>query len=50
MKTHLLSFSELWHDFLLTAGIIGIFTLLGFYSHQFAFLLQANFFTDWGLF
>ncbi len=51
MKAHILSFSELWHDMILTAGIVGIFSILGFYAHRFAYLMQSSLFLgDWDLF
>ena len=48
MKTNLLALPALWQDLSIAAGIVGLSTLLGFYAHQFAALMQANFFADWG--
>jgi hypothetical protein len=50
MKTNLLSLPTIWQDFSIAAGIVGISALLGFYAHQFAAVLQANLFSDWGFF
>ena len=50
MKTNILSLSPLWQDFTIAAGVVGLSALLGFYAHQFAALMQANFFGDWGVF
>lgn len=48
MKTTLLSLPTIWQDFSIAAGIVGISALLGFYAHQFAGLMQASLFGDWG--
>ncbi len=48
MKSNLLSLSPLWQDFSIAAGIVGISALLGFYAHQFAAVMQASLFSDWG--
>jgi hypothetical protein len=50
MKTNLLSLPTMWQDFSIAAGIVGISALLGFYAHQFAAMLQASLFGDWGAF
>lgn len=50
MKTNLLALPALWQDLSIAAGIVGVSALLGFFAHQFAALMQANLFSDWGLF
>lgn len=50
MKTNTLSLSPLWQDLTIAAGVVGISALLGFYAHQFAALMQASLFGDWGVF
>lgn len=48
MKTNLLQLPELWQDLSIAAGIVAISALLGFYAHQFAAMMQASLFGDWG--
>jgi len=50
MKTNLLALPALWQDLSIAAGIVGVSALLGFFAHQFAALMQASLFSDWGLF
>ncbi|NCP67736.1 hypothetical protein GW777_06105 [Candidatus Peregrinibacteria bacterium] len=48
MKTNLLQLPAIWQDFSIAAGIVGLSAILGFYAHQFAELMQASLFGDWG--
>ncbi len=50
MKTNVLALPALWQDLTVAAGVVALSALLGFYAHQFASVLPANLFGDWGLF